>query len=125
MEKSDNKHSDNKQRMREILKKSLNDDNTINAKILKEECFNTSLSKDKPWIFISHSHKDNQIVLDLKEELEKDNDFKVFADNLFWSVTLKDVKESILEVFKDKISEQELERHLSSLMAICLVEIIQ
>ncbi|MFP5983330.1 hypothetical protein ACLF8G_06300 [Helicobacter pylori] len=46
--KSDNKHSDNKQRMREILKKSLNDDNTINAKILKEECFNTSLSKDKP-----------------------------------------------------------------------------
>ncbi|MCQ2897612.1 toll/interleukin-1 receptor domain-containing protein [Helicobacter pylori] len=125
MEKSDNKHSDNKQRMREILKKSLNDDNTINAKILKEECFNTSLSKDKPWIFISHSHKDNQIVLVLKEELEKDNDFKVFADNLFWSITLKDVKESILEVFKDKISEQELERHLSSLMAICLVEIIQ
>ncbi|MDU9719884.1 hypothetical protein ACLGAZ_06655 [Helicobacter pylori] len=48
MEKSDNKHSDNKQRMCEILKKSLNDDNTINAKILKEECFNTSLSKDKP-----------------------------------------------------------------------------
>ncbi len=34
MEKSDNKHSDNKQRMREILKKSLNDDNTINAKIV-------------------------------------------------------------------------------------------
>ncbi|WP_240670800.1 toll/interleukin-1 receptor domain-containing protein [Helicobacter pylori] len=78
--------------MREILKKSLNDDNTINAKILKEECFNTSLSKDKPWIFISHSHKDSQIVLDLKEELEKDNDFKVFADNLFWSITLKMLK---------------------------------
>ncbi len=49
----------------------------------------------------------------------------MFADNLFWSITLKDVKESILEIFKNKISEQELERHLSSLMAICLVEIIQ
>ncbi|WP_104712402.1 toll/interleukin-1 receptor domain-containing protein [Helicobacter cetorum] len=115
----------NKQKMREILKKSLNDDNTINAKILKEECFNTSLSDDKPWVFISHSHKDKKIVLELKEELEKDNDFNVFVDDLFWGITLKDVKEVILEVFKDKISEQELERHLSSLMAICLVEIIQ
>ncbi|WP_233707617.1 hypothetical protein [Helicobacter cetorum] len=44
--------------MRKILKKSLNDDNTIDVKILKEECFNTSLGDDKPWVFISHSHKD-------------------------------------------------------------------
>ncbi len=45
-------------KMRKILKKSLNDDNTIDVKILKEECFNTSLGDDKPWVFISHSHKD-------------------------------------------------------------------
>ncbi|WP_233707618.1 hypothetical protein [Helicobacter cetorum] len=65
-----------------------------------------------------------KIVLELKEELEKDNDFNVFVDDLFWGITLKDVKEVILEVFKDKISKQELERWLDFIFLSPLRKII-